>query len=334
MEATFPETAATFVGPNLKPRILVPASASDAARFEFYQKVIEEAGGVFEEERVNIVGIRGVKVDSEKGSGIELSQTASAGEFAAYKAAEKKQKASGPKPQHFSGRAEQGGGEKGTGRWDDVVVSLWLERDGDGNVVKHNVKERIGSVDPAGDNTKWGTAHVRDGQYLYKRGHHNTKQKKPHGKAVKKKFAKSETVKVRQSAGNRKKTHYQYDALVLARNVEVWRDKGRGEETPNNDHYPSEVDDARSQENVRAGDDTFKGRKLIATNVHASPEELPSSEGCQVVRLDQDYEEFIAEIDAQNQAESRGHERSVLYTLIDASKIDALAVVTTKDLGE
>ncbi len=68
LEAAFPETAATFVGPNLKPRILVPASASDAARFEFYQKVIEEAGGVFEEERVNIVGIRGVKVDSEKGS--------------------------------------------------------------------------------------------------------------------------------------------------------------------------------------------------------------------------------------------------------------------------
>jgi hypothetical protein len=63
-------------------------------------------------------------------------------------------------------------------------------------------------------------------------------------------------------------------------------------------------------------DDRYTTRG-IAIEVHSSPSAGPSSVGCQTVPVDADYDDLIGEI------RGSANPRSVYYTLIDASRVEA-----------
>ena len=98
----------------------------------------------------------------------------------------------------------------------------------------------------------------------------------------------------------------------------MWREgKGGGK----NDLLTTQDEFDAAQDNIRANEDDYTATQ-IKDNIHSSPNEGPSSQGCQVVPVEEGYAEMIAEVQEMNSEEKRGAEGTVLYTLIDASKVD------------
>jgi hypothetical protein len=335
LERLYPDLHGGLLGPHLDAgRVLVPAGASTAERYTAYRNIITRAGGVFLDQprEINLLAIRGVVITGTAPS-LEITQSGSAAELATARAEDDAALAEGSTegstdgstggsagggplhadaehpPEHFSGRAG----------YDDVIISIWFELDGTTPV--HHVTEHRGSVDPA---SAWsqsdanphqdteGSAHLRDGQYLYRLGTH-TAGSPAHAHAVWDRYhgAAHSPVHV---AGTRDDA--EYSALVPSRDLEIWRDRPG---TAGDDHYPTAEEETESETHVAEHDehdDRYTTRR-IAIDVHSSPAAGPSSVGCQTVPVDADYDDLIGEI------RGSANPRSVYYTLIDASRVDA-----------
>ncbi len=282
-------------GTNLEPRILVPGEANDEEKFGYWKGVVSSAGGVFLSDAMamNLVGIRGVLVADGTAAhqigGKALSkgtvyQSSSAKEYVEARKADKFHR-------HTSGDHEG---------FDDMIVSLWVDAKG----VK-NVQQRIGNVDP-GDlykDDKYGTGHLTDGQYAYELGTHGTSSAS-HQKAVKGISDPDNTLDLKEENG---KTRYK--ALRPTRNQEVWR------EHDTNDRSVSEKEENTSRERIYDRNDRYVNDNF-AMNIHTSRTTRPNSQACMNVPADQ-YLGFIKEVIASS------NQKNVLYTLIDASKLEA-----------
>lgn len=310
LEKVFPSLLTTTVGDHLESRILVPGEASLEQKYAYYKGMVETSGGVFlaGASEMNLVGIRGVKV----GDGTEkhmvkgkvvakgtIYQTTSAGDFAK---ARKSKKAD----DHFSGQH--------TG-FDDMIVSLWVDEKG-----TMQVKERIGNVDPGDRYTKdaYKTGHLRDGQYSYKTGRHSTGSSS-HRKAVAGIDDPDNVLNANPKYSGGKRT--QYNALVPTRNQEVWRNSEK------DDFSISEKEEATSNERIYGRNKRYVNNNF-AMNIHTSRENAPNSQACQNVPANE-YVDFMKEIQGSS------NKKNILYSLIDASKIESgLQLVKQEDKSE
>jgi hypothetical protein len=306
LESVFPSLLTTTLGTHLEPRVLVPGDASDEQKYTYYRGIIETAGGVFLAGAMeyNMLGIRGVAVadgsDAHQIGGQTLSagtlyQTASAQDFANARAA-------GQSDDHFSGRHDG---------MNDMIVSLWVDATG-----AFHVEERMGNVDP-GERYRadeYQTGHLRDGQYAYGAGTHSTSSPS-HRAAVNGIDDPENVLNIHDINGG---TRTRYNALVPTRNQEVWRNH------ESDDFSISAEEEATSNERIY----TRNGRYVndnFAMNIHTSRNNRPNSQACQNIPADQ-YLDFMNEVYASSNSDN------ILYTLIDASKIEnGLQLVTQED---
>ncbi|MFK7928962.1 MAG: hypothetical protein AB8H79_12290 [Myxococcota bacterium] len=299
-----------LLGDELHERVLVPAEANGASRFDFYRAVVEEAGGYFDDSfgQVNLVGIRGIHMTGDKGAR-HIAQSASAAREVGL------DQASGEP--HFHGAG-----------FDDVIVSLWVDEQG-----THHVEERRGTLDPDlfwskdKDNKRKkteGTAHIRDGQYVYKLGRHRTSH---HADALDERVNDPEVSAEDKDALDVKragKDRRSYQALQ-PESLEVLREGPKELD----DHRISSEEFESSLHDIRSGNSRNVDPSGISTNVHASPEHAPSSLGCPNIPLGGGYAEFIREI--EDSRDATGSNR-VLFTVIDASKIGTVAAVESRPM--
>lgn len=305
LEQVYPNLLTTVVGDNLNERVLIPAGADTQAKYNYYRGIVEGAGGVFltGAGEMNLVGIRGIEV-REDGS---LWQSDSAAEFAATRGP------AGGTSTHLQASTAGGGAAH-----DDYIVSLWMVADDAGNLTPE-VREREGSVDPASAYNgaeRPGTAHLRDGQYAYKTGRHGTRSGTHIGAidGIKNDEGARDQLNVTGSGGYR-----QYNALVPTRNQEVWREsRARG----TNDLHLDAREEAASQEAIYRGNDDYINDNF-AINIHTSREDAGNSVACQNVPADE-YLDFMTEINGSTNTDN------ILYTLIDASKIENGLVLETQ----
>jgi hypothetical protein len=294
LEEIYPVLLSTIVGAHTESRILVPAGADNNARFGYWRGIVEAAGGVFNDTAMalNLVGIRGVKISDGSASHMingaivpagAIYQSDSAAQFEADRAA-------GRDNTHLSGRHTD---------FNDLMVSLWIDAEG----VMH-VQERIGNVDPneVNDDDQFGTGHLMDGQYAYELGTHGTRSRS-HRDAVNGISDPDNDLGRRTVDGK-----LRYAALRPTRNQEVWR------EHEDNDFSISENEETQSREQVYAGHHRYMNDNF-AMNIHSSSNDHPNSQACMNVPANQ-YLDFIHEVQASS------NQRNILFTLIDASKIE------------
>lgn len=303
LEVIYPVLLSTIVGPHTESRILVPGEADNNARFGYWRGIVEAAGGVFNDApmAMNLVGIRGIKRSDGSAAhtinGVVVAngtiyQTGSAAEFLADRAA-------GRDNDHLSG-VHQG--------FNDMMVSLWVDAAG----VMH-VQERIGNVDPNEVNNadQFGTGHLMDGQYAYALGTHGTRSAS-HQRAVNGIRDPNDDLGRRVVDGK-----LRYAALRPTRNQEVWR------EHEDNDFSISQNEETTSRERVYSAHNRYMNDDF-AMNIHSSSNDHPNSQACMNVPAAQ-YLDFIHEIQASS------NQRNIMYTLIDASKIENGLVLQTQE---
>ncbi len=326
LEAIYHRLYIEVLGDKLDARVLVPASATGDQRYDYWKKIIQDAGGHFMEndKEVNLLGIRGVKIadgsDEHQVNGTTLAsgdiyQTESANDFAKARQENAKSGKDSNKDNHLSGKHNS---------FDDLMVSLWM----DGKDKK--VEERRGNVDPRSKYTddKYGTGHLSDGQYAYRTGRHGTTSG-THKSAVKGMDKKDRKyLNVADYTRSDGKKGVRYDALVPTRNQEVWREHDK------NDLYLSESEENYSREAIYNRDKKVAkyGNRYVndnfAMNIHTSSTKHPNSQACMNVPADE-YPEFMKEIKDSN------NKKNVLFTLIDTSKIsEGLKVVKTETIQE
>lgn len=303
LEEIYPVLLSTIVGAHTQSRILVPAGADQTARYGYWRGIVEAAGGVFNANAMamNLVGIRGIKIsdgsDAHTINGTvvpsgAIYQTASAQQFLDDRAA-------GRANTHLSGR-HQG--------FNDMIVSLWI----DGEGVMH-VQERIGNVDPNEFYTddQYQTGHLMDGQYAYELGTHGTSSRS-HRDAVNGINDPNDDLGRRTVDGR-----LRYAALRPTRNQEVWR------EHEGNDMSISANEETTSRERIYDRNNRYVNDNF-AMNIHSSSNAHPNSQACMNVPANQ-YLDFIHEVQAST------NQRNILYTLIDASKIENGLVLQTQE---
>ena len=301
LEQTYPVLLTTITGAHTDMRTLVPAGANDEQKYAYYRSILQDSGSVFltGAMQINLLGIRGVKRATADNPGTingqavpegTLYQTSSAQDFDAARTA-------GTDDDHMRFSATEG--------YDDMIISLWVDEAG-----QIQVRERRGSVDPASNYNKdsFGTGHLRDGQYPFELGRHGTSSGS-HIEAVDR-IAETEggdSLNISGSGGSR-----QYDALTPTRNQEVWRNYD-GRRRDNNRMIEND-EEAESNERIYKGHNRFVNDNF-AINIHTARETAGNSVACQNVPEDL-YVEFMNEIQG---ASNTGN---ILYTLIDASKIE------------
>ncbi len=303
LEEIYPVLLSTIVGPHTESRILVPAGADNAARYGYWKGIVESAGGVFNETAMalNLVGIRGVKIsdgsDAHTINGVvvpsgAIYQTASAQQFLADRAA-------GTANTHLSGDHDG---------FNDMITSLWVDAAG-----TMHVQERIGNVDPNElyRDDEYQTGHLMDGQYAYELGTHGTKSRS-HQAAVNGISDPNNDLGRRTTDGK-----LRYAALRPTRNQEVWR------EHEGNDLSISQNEETTSRDRLYDRNNRYVNDNF-AMNIHSSSNDHPNSQACMNVPAAQ-YLDFIHEVQASS------NQRNILYTLIDASKIENGLVLQTQE---
>lgn len=294
LEEIYPILLSTIVGAHTESRILIPAGADNSARYGYWKAIVEEAGGVFNTTAMamNIVGIRGVKTSDGSAEHTingtvvpagAIYQTASAAQFVADRAA-------GVDNTHLSGD-HQG--------FNDLMVSLWVDAAG----VMH-VQERIGNVDPneVYNKDRYGTGHLMDGQYAYQLDTHGTGS--PTHQAAVRGIEDPNNDLGRTESGGR----LRYAALRPTRNQEVWR------EHESNDFSISPTEETQSRTQIYNDHNRYVNDDF-AMNIHSSSNAHPNSQACMNVPADH-YLDFIHEVQASS------NQSNILFTLIDASKIE------------
>ena len=297
LETNHASLRSQLLGTNLEPRVLVPATANEQARYSYYKQIIAASGGAFSDQNgeVNLLGIRGVLLSGEDGA-LQLYQTDSAKEYAALLDKGGTNGKKTDESHHF--HAAKGIRDVAL---DDVIISLWVDRDESGKITGYHASERQGTVDP-GSHFKGGTGHLRDGQYLYGIGTHG-----PSGSQHRKEAAAvargSEDISY--SKGNR------YTALRAQEDIEVWRDTNR-------DGFISHDEQGASNSKVQRRTKNHVNHESIAMNIHLGGNNSAYSQGCQNIRKD-DYAGFMGEM------KGASNSGDMYYTLIDASKIGSVA---------
>lgn len=309
LESVFPSLLTTTLGEHLEPRILVPGGASTEQKYTYYRGIIQSSGGVFLSGSMeyNMLGIRGIAVSDGSEAHQVGGQTLAAGTMYQTDSAQdfSEARAAGRSDDHFSGQHNG---------MNDMIVSLWV--DGDGTF---HVEERMGNVDP-GESYRadaYRTGHLRDGQYAYQTGTHSTGSRS-HRAAVQGIDDPENVLNVHNIRNN---TRTRYNALVPTRNQEVWRNHER------DDFSISAEEERVSNERIYSRNGRYVNDNF-AMNIHTSRNTRPNSQACQNIPADQ-YLEFMNEVYASS------NQNNILYTLIDASKIEnGLQLVTQEDRSE
>jgi len=280
-----------------EPRLLVN-NGSDKEKYEAYRAIIKEAGGHFKDRsgEINLLAIRGVYLEDGK-----LFQSASAAEFV-------EARENGQAHDHFSADKAN--------PFDDIIVSLRKDVDEDGKET-YLVRERAGTVDPNGLNTSEGegTAHLRDGQYAYGVGTHGTRSPS-HQEAIRGEVRVFPTKEEARRDGSGPVRAWvdgdkiRYTALNAQGGIEIWRELDASDDLALSGE---EVHTSRRAVAHKEADHVEQNKIMI--NIHMSPNDMGASEGCQNVPVGS-YLEFIEEIQESENSSS------VLYTLIDASKVE------------
>ncbi len=338
-------------------------------RFTYYKKMIEDLGGFFDETPlfVNIIAIRGAVIS--KSGAIRQTHTASlakkdfnkkrssgAAHFGESQTIRRRRKekihgyindtkeTSSPKKSSKSDKTwDQDWIDKSEkyknyvndhkDTWDDIVVSLYIDKNG-----KKIVRERKGSVDPGStnddankkqkrQNKSAGTAHLIDGQHTFQVGRKHSTSTATHIKIAKKlvkesgKYTnKNNKEKDIISGPHRKDKHrntyksYAYTALRAHGNQEIFRESQ--ENRYDNYHIDQEEFQTSVDDGITKGLRQYVDRSEINANFHSGQEHSSLSLGCQNIPPSE-YENFMKEI-----LEGRAAgQKTILYTLVDASKI-------------
>ena len=290
LENTFSVLYEPLIGEHTSSRCLFSTQMPVETRFEMYRSVIENVGGWFcgKPGAVALLGIRGMQI-KPKEDHIEFWQTDSARNYLQ----------TGRKYPHFSSQKPD--------PFDSLMVALWTTREGD--AIQLHLKETMGTVNP---NRCWpaGTAHLRDGQYLYHVGTHGTRLSDIHGQAI------SRTL---ESPDNNPLNAFvcdefiRYDALRASRKIEIWRDSAS-----ENDLNIGENAESFSRQQIFERSPAYTDQNQIAINIHTCPPDVPASMGCQNIPLPH-YIDWIRQI---KDVSARYGEPHILYTLIDSSKLE------------
>ncbi|MEM7037905.1 MAG: peptidoglycan-binding domain-containing protein [Bacteroidota bacterium] len=312
LEQHYPRLLNSVIGTNLQPRVLVPGNATDQDKYGYYRSIIENAGGTFYtgHREMNLLGIRGAKVadgsDAHQVNGQNLAagtiyQTPSAADYAAARAA-------GTVDDHTSGD-HQG--------FDDMMMSIWVENAENGDP-QIQVRERIGNVDPRSlwTDDRYGTGHLVDGQHAYRTGTHGTRSSS-HQDAVRGIDDPGNWLREGMSGGK-----LRYRALIPDRNQEAWREHnptGTSGRHAGNDRHISTAEETQSREEIYDRNGRYVNNNF-AMNIHTSANEHPNSQACMNVPADE-YLEYMQEI-YRSENDGHGDNDPILFTLIDASKIE------------
>lgn len=303
LERKFPSLLTTILGPNLEKRRLLEADIDQEMRYEHYRGFIEQNRGIFLEGpcEVNLLGIRGIEYD-EAGA---IWQSSSAQDY--YEARQKNEI-----DDHLWAN-----------QLDDLIVSVWRDEYG-----KAQVREWRASVDPSEPYTahdRPGTAHLRDGQYLYATGFHATHSPN-HIQAIKqlqcdldarlcRALAHSDQVvqtKIldlyRLMEIRLEGQEARYMALRPIRKQEVWRNNQV------NDLFIDLQEEAISNQRIYQGDPDYFALDF-GINIHTSRSDQGDSMACQNIPCDQ-YLDFMSMVLTMRNAQY------VPYTLLDASKLE------------
>ncbi len=303
LEKQFPSLLTTILGPHLDKRCLLESDIDQEMRYQHYQGFIEQQKGVFLEGpcEINLLGIRGIEYDAAGA----IWQSNSARDY--YEARQKN-----TIDDHLCAH-----------QLDDLIVSVWRDEYG-----KAHVKEWRASVDPSEPYTSTdrpGTAHLRDGQYLYASGFHTTRGQN-HIQAIKQLQCDLDARLFRALSYGDQATQTKimdlyrlmeirlegkearYMALRPTRKQEVWRNNQV------NDLFIDFEEEALSNQRIYLGDPDYFALDF-GINIHTSRANQGDSMACQNIPCDQ-YLDFMSLLLAMRNSDK------VPYTLIDASKIE------------
>ena len=244
--------------------------------------------------------------------------------------------------------------------FDDVFLNIWrTERKGQSQFF---VQARHGSVDPGDHYHTLGTAHLRDGQYEYRKDSHSTKipkhknailsyckqhslaykdiSLKIQSNALKNYFAEDNSITFDSSGWHRinetsiRKIIFKgdesyivlgskrygidwinYSALTKKSNTEVIRDKGK-------DGILQLNEIENSIEGINNRNANFVDiAGIIGINIHSSPDDKTSSEGCQNIPIDEYARSDSSKSSFNRECKNSLKGESICYTLLDSSKI-------------
>ncbi|MFA5623445.1 MAG: hypothetical protein WC966_00095 [Bradymonadales bacterium] len=285
LEERFPVLAETLLGPNLSARVI--AKLDSASLYNDARATILASSALFWDlpMQAQLLGIRGAKVQNGY---IVQGQEA----LMAQRALD-----AGTASDYFS--------SYGKG-FCDCVILCYLDKNSRPHAKAYNA-----ALSP---NIAWpqGTAHLRDGQYFYQLGLHRTREIR-HMQAIIEYDALSSQAPLifEQNAES-----VQYRALNAVSEIEVIRSEA-------GELALSLIDYERSRRAIAERDPRYTSARAIGINIHSCPESHASSQGCQNIPVPQ-YGDFIAELDRILKAHPLKSQALIPYTLIEASKINAV----------
>lgn len=272
-----------LIGDHLDSRVILSSQCTESALFDRIAAILDERDHALEtrDHVPQIVAIRGVKATRDG-----WTQTQSARDFA--------RESYGART-HFSARKEN---------YLDAVFTVCWRDSGE----KH-VRCFSGNVNPNGI---WpaGTAHLAQGQYLYKIGRHRTRD-----------LAHIEGVRAVCDLWpdawllDQTENSLQYLALEGVSPVEVVRSHGDSLDISDEDVRHAEIAIAHR-------DPAFVDTQQIKINIHTCATSSASSLGCQNLRPE-DYGAWMGLLVAlrEKQRAQVGFAADILYSLLDASSI-------------
>ena len=288
-------------------RILVPIEASKEERYKYYRNIIENSGAYYNDTpyHTNILAIRGVSMEE----GV-IKQTSGAEEAA-------KALSEGKETAYFNSIGVLWSGGEGKRAPDDLIVSMWKDDKG-----MTHLRERMGTTEFSSIQNSTGGPALRDGQYSYMLGKHGTSVSGHKKNVIDTTTRNQDARDILKPSSQDKKVRY--NALVPMGKFEVWRS---GEERISKsgkkikDKRFSNKDFETSTQKIYEGDGNYIGNQAI--NFHTGTAKGISSSGCQNLPID-DFIKFMEELQKNKKLSKikNNKDYTILYTLIDASKID------------
>lgn len=279
LEERYPELSEPLLGPYLGARRL--CFLREGALYEAARSIVESASAEFWdfEMQPQILALRGARLCGDEilcdGSACEAQKSLDAGRVSDY----------------FSSEGKAFG---------DCMVLMW--REGRARAIAYPA-----SVSP---NILWpeGTAHLRDGQYVYRLGYHRTNE------AVHKAAVLEFCANASHSGLIVQNDAYglQYRALNAASEIEVIRSA-----TPYLGLSQSDWERARLA--IASRDPRFTSSCGIRINIHSCPGGQSSSQGCQNIPVPY-YGDFMQRLESILCQHPLRTQALIPYTLLDATK--------------
>ena len=330
--------------------------------------ILQKNGGFFDtsQNAINILGIRGARIDGNNVRRTDGAQKFYESVIAPTSTQESNDTDIRSKQLYFysndpNAKTDEAKKTK-EDAFDDVVLSIWWEDTEAGP--KYYVQARQGSVDPGEhyptnaskpSKKNKGTAHLRDGQYVYQLGRHGTTHKE-HMDAIARMCAKDqdtcnmlepevtatgvsseilEEYTKKKHTTSKKTIPFKPDSLFFNsflkkengyENIKLKKisykalTKRIPTEVIRDANYDGILDENEIRESmklIRQNKSSYRDTNSnIMINIHSSPDTETSSQGCQNIP-ESTYASFISE------CKNASNKKRILYTLLDGSKIEA-----------